>query len=59
MLNDIDGSMVDTDDNPAGHAEDMIPNLIRAASNDDNEDYDPAAQEELDGQRLRIENGNS
>src|SRR5258708_2547854 len=48
MLNDINASMVDTDDNLASRADDMIPNLIRAASNDDNEDYDIAAQEEPD-----------
>src|SRR5258708_32297691 len=29
-------------------ADDMIPNLIHAASNDDDEDYDVAAQEEPD-----------
>ena len=39
---------MDTDDNPASRADDMIPNLIHAASNDDDEDYDVAAQEEPD-----------
>ncbi len=48
MLNDINASTVDTNDNPASHADDMIPNLIHAASNDDNDDYDLAAQEEPD-----------
>ncbi len=31
---DINASTADTNDDPAGHADDMIPNLIHAASND-------------------------